>query len=387
MFIKLAYNYLHDSWRYLVGLLVIFLIWQIGTAPFALVAMGKFMAEGGSLLELQEDQTVLMTILNSNLTLFLMLLSFAIGLAGIWLWAKYIHGQPMKTLTTTRKKIDWKRFWVGFGLIAITTIVTTYLDYSSHPENYELQFDAVPFVTLAIIAIVFIPLQTSFEEYFFRGYLMQGIGVSTHNRKFALFLAMIIFSIIAYLLFVKYTSFESIINTMFGVFLIGLIVVVLVSSVSGKLLDSTLYGKLKKILINKFTPLFITSLVFGLLHLANPEVDKLGPVIMVFYIGTGFFLGIITLMDEGMELALGFHAGNNLVAALLVTADWTAFQTNSVLKDISEPSAGFDILLPVLIVYPIFIGIMAWIYKWKGWKEKLFGKVTPPPKEDMPVTQ
>jgi hypothetical protein len=32
----------------------------------------------------------------------------------------------------------------------------------------------------------------------------------------------------------------------------------------------------------------------------------------VYYIGTGLFLGI-TLMDEGMELALGFHAANNLV--------------------------------------------------------------------------
>jgi hypothetical protein len=32
----------------------------------------------------------------------------------------------------------------------------------------------------------------------------------------------------------------------------------------------------------------------------------------VYYIGTGLFLGILTLMDEGMELALGFHA-NNLV--------------------------------------------------------------------------
>jgi hypothetical protein len=32
----------------------------------------------------------------------------------------------------------------------------------------------------------------------------------------------------------------------------------------------------------------------------------------VYYIGTGLFLGILTLMDE-MELALGFHAANNLV--------------------------------------------------------------------------
>jgi hypothetical protein len=45
-------------------------------------------------------------------------------------------------------------------------------------------------------------------------------------------------------------------------------------------------------------------------------------------------------MDEGMELALGFHAANNLVGALLINSDWSAFQTNSIFKDISEPSAG-----------------------------------------------
>ena len=154
-----------------------------------------------------------------------------------------------------------------------------------------------------------IPLQTSFEEYLFRGYLMQGVGVLAKN---------------------------------------------------------------------KWLPLLITSVVFGGLHLANPEVDKLGNIIMIYYIGTGFFLGIMTLMDEGMELALGFHAGNNLIAALLVTADWTVFKTNSVLKDISEPSAGFDVIAPVLILYPIFLLIMAWRYKWTDWGGKLFGKVEEP---------
>jgi hypothetical protein len=129
---------------------------------------------------------------------------------------------------------------------------------------------------------------------------------------------------------------------------------------------------------NRWLPLVLTSVIFGGLHLANPEVDKLGNIIMVYYIGTGFFLGIMTLMDEGMELALGFHAGNNLITALLVTADWTVFKTNSVLKDISEPSAGFDVIAPVLILYPIFLLIMAYRYKWSDWGGKLFGKVEEP---------
>jgi len=309
MYIAQAFKVYHEWWRYAIGFFIIFAASQLGTLPLLGAVVFKILREGGTLADL-DDPNVIMTTLESNLTLFLMLLSFAIGLLVLYFVVKFLHKQPFVTLTTSRKKTDWGRFWFGFGLIAVTTIVLTLVDYSSNPEDYVLQFELVPFLILAVIAIIFVPLQTSFEEYLFRGYLMQGIGVLAKN---------------------------------------------------------------------KWLPLILTSVIFGGLHFFNPEVGKLGNVIMIYYIGTGFFLGVITLMDEGMELALGFHAGNNLIAALLVTADWTVFQTNSIFKDISEPSAGFDIVAPVLIIYPIFIAIMAFRYKWSGWAEKLFGKVAPPP--------
>jgi hypothetical protein len=77
-----------------------------------------------------------------------------------------------------------------------------------------------------------------------------------------------------------------------------------------------------------------------------------------------------------MELALGFHAANNLIGAILVTSDWTAFQTHSLLKDISEPDAGLDIILPVVLIYPIVLFILAKKYQWTNWKEKLTGTLS-----------
>ena len=127
---------------------------------------------------------------------------------------------------------------------------------------------------------------------------------------------------------------------------------------------------------NRWLPLVITSVVFGAMHLANPEIDKLGYILLVHYIGTGFLLGIMTLMDEGLELALGFHAANNLVASILVTADWTAFQTNSLLKDTSDPSvAGFEVFVPLFLIYPLILYIFSKKYSWNGWKDKLFGNI------------
>jgi hypothetical protein len=99
---------------------------------------------------------------------------------------------------------------------------------------------------------------------------------------------------------------------------------------------------------------------------------------MIWYIGTGFLLGTVTLMDEGTELAIGFHAANNLFIALLVTADWTAFQTDSLLIDTSDPTADWTTFIPMLIYYPALILLFAKKYKWNNWSQKLFGKIDVP---------
>ncbi|WP_088323040.1 CPBP family intramembrane glutamic endopeptidase [Polaribacter tangerinus] len=126
---------------------------------------------------------------------------------------------------------------------------------------------------------------------------------------------------------------------------------------------------------NRWVPLLVTSVVFGLLHGANPEVAKLGQTIMVYYIGTGLFYGIVTLMDEGLELAIGLHAANNITAAFLVTTDWTVFQTDALYVDISEPSLGWETFVPVFLLYPFMVFIFSKKYGWHQWKEKLTGTI------------
>ena len=132
------------------------------------------------------------------------------------------------------------------------------------------------------------------------------------------------------------------------------------------------FAKLTK---NRWLPLVLTSIIFGSLHIFNPEVQKLGMGILLYYIGTGFFFGIMTLMDEGIELALGFHIANNLLTALLVTADWTVFQTNSIFKDISEPTLWPQLVAVLLLMYPISLFVLARKYSWSNWKHKLTASI------------
>ena len=81
------------------------------------------------------------------------------------------------------------------------------------------------------------------------------------------------------------------------------------------------------IIPQRIFPFLISSFLFGIMHFWNPEVEKLGSVIIIAYITMGLFFGAITLLDEGLELAIGFHIGNNLLLALMLTSDWTVFQT------------------------------------------------------------
>lgn len=244
-----------------------------------------------------------------NLVLIINLGFLAAGLVLVLGWTKLVHPQSITSLTTSRKKIDWKRVFAAFfiwGGLTATFILVDVLIVS--PEDYVWNFDLQKFLILLVIAVILVPMQTSFEEYLFRGHMMQGLGILSKNR---------------------------------------------------------------------WVPLVITSTLFGLMHIGNPEIGKIGYIALIYYIGTGFFLGIITLMDEGLELALGFHAANNLVGLLLVTSDWGALQADSLYKSTAEPGAAVlqEVLFPVVIVFPILIYVFSKMYKWNNWNEKLFGRV------------
>ena len=283
-------------------------LWSYTVIPclfLALMIVNYVSSEGVDTNEIMKKMTKEIGV---NGTFFLLVAPLSFMLFFVLFYNKFIQNNSLRVLTTSRPKIDWSRFFFSFGVWGGITIVTTLISYFTTPEDFVMQFNPEKFAIFLVLALILIPMQTSFEEYLFRGHMLQGLGLATKTR---------------------------------------------------------------------WVPLLVTSFLFGIMHIANPEVDKMGMIIMFYYIGTGLFLGILTLMDEGLELALGFHAANNLVGALLVTSDWSAFQTHSILKDISIPSANFQIFIPILIIFPILLYIFSKKYKWSNWNEKLFGNIKP----------
>lgn len=295
----------HFGW-YLLGSFIVVIGSFIGQIPFSLVVIAAAFEQDKPFPTTLQETVSLMDL---NVSLLLMLLSFVFAFAAFLGVIRFIHKQKLIEVTTLRKRFDWKRFFVSFGIWSCVTIGITLISFYDAETTLEWNFKVSQFVLLACIAIVFVPIQTSLEEYLFRGYLMQGFAQLYPQRWF---------------------------------------------------------------------PLLWTSLLFGMLHIANPEIQEMGYIILFYYIGTGLFLGIITLMDNGMELALGFHAANNLITALLVTSDSSAFQTYALFRETARPELRIELFLPLFIFYPLLILLFAKLFHWSNWKLRLTGPVSIP---------
>ncbi|MCU4189230.1 CPBP family intramembrane metalloprotease [Flavobacterium sp. HXWNR29] len=300
MFIAQGFKKDSEFWKYLLGSLIVFIASIMGQVPLLLAILVKSFTSK----KMPSAESDIYKLFEPNLLLFLILISFVFALVGLYFVVRKLHNQSFISVVTSRNKIDWKRVFFAFGIWALFSSSMIVTSYFVDPSEIKLQFNLIPFLILAVITLVLMPIQTSTEELVFRGYLMQGFFNLARNKWF---------------------------------------------------------------------PLVMTSVIFGTMHIFNPEVQKMGYLILVYYIGTGLFLGIITLMDEGTELALGFHAANNMMAALLITSDFTVFQTHSVFKDLSEPSLDYEAFLPVFVIYPLLIFLFSKVYKWKNWNEKLIG--------------
>lgn len=79
-----------------------------------------------------------------------------------------------------------------------------------------------------------------------------------------------------------------------------------------------------------FAGFMVSILLFSALHGANPEIAKYGVVqMMTYYLIAGIFLGLIVIIDDRIELAIGIHTATNMFGAIFVTYEGAAIQTDS----------------------------------------------------------
>ncbi|MDR4947902.1 CPBP family intramembrane glutamic endopeptidase [Neobacillus cucumis] len=166
-----------NSWkRYLSSFIVIILFMLIGTLPYVIISEWIVNTDGDphTYLDLNKGDYV-----GINPLLYFTLINsqFLFWLLGLYVAVRFIHKRKFTSLITPNRKIDWKRIGFGFLTYFVILSMTTIIDCLLNPGNYSFNDSRVSdFLILFVLVLVFTPIQTTCEELFFRGYLMQLFG-------------------------------------------------------------------------------------------------------------------------------------------------------------------------------------------------------------------
>lgn len=291
-------------WKYIVVFLVTFVAMNIiGAIPLVIVviihAIKPYKASGepfdpAYLMEMIKKSDYPALGISQNTVLALMLFSFIVGLITACLLVGNLHKQTFSETVNGTKNIRWKHIFTGFAFWFLLQLVYLGINCVANPDNFTLQFNVETFIPLFFIALLFIPFQTTFEEFLFRGYLAQGIAAGTRNR---------------------------------------------------------------------WLVICIPGILFGLMHAGNPEIGAFGFwKVMPQYVIFGLLFGLISVLDDGIEITLGMHAANNIFAALFVTFEASALQTPAILSQKTIDPIFETVIL--LIAGAITLFFFARKYKW-----------------------
>lgn len=125
----------------------------------------------------------------------------------------------------------------------------------------------------------------------------------------------------------------------------------------------------------RIIPFLITSVSFGLMHIMNPEIGEYGYIVLFQYLGTGFLLGALTMLSDGLELSLGMHAANNIYGALVVSFKGSALHTDSLFY-CKEMKVDWISTSASLCIMAFFLILLKYIFKLKPYSY-LWSKVAP----------
>ena len=246
-FLSQAYKYKHDWWRYVIVLICHFLLASLFYSIFIGIVYVIFDIQPNA------DDSLLISRFGENGFFVFMMMSFGFLLAFFLLFFKWIHKGKTKDIFTSSSNFRFGRFIIAactYALWQIIWIIVTVVS-GSFPE-LEFTFDPSRFFIGIIFALLFLPIQTGYEEVVFRAYLPQALALITKNK----------------------------------------VVIIL-----------------------------LCSILFGMMHFYNEPVSGEGGNywMLLSYMLSGIVLSVCAILDNGLEVAIGMHMANNLMACVILS--------------------------------------------------------------------
>lgn len=143
-------------WRWVGGTYAILAIWLFG-GPIVLVTMNALLGNpsGGW----QELLVQLSTFI-----------PFFIATPLVW---RYLLKRPVTELVRWDGSVRWGRIGYGFSVWFGLSALSSGASFALSPDAYELTFSLSTFLPFLLVAVLLLPIQTTAEEFFFRGWLIR----------------------------------------------------------------------------------------------------------------------------------------------------------------------------------------------------------------------
>ncbi len=161
-------------WRYLITIILIIIGFALGQMPLiaALNQRKVTLNMSDATFEAHFNASNLAAFeMDPNILLVLMMIPFILGFVALLLCIKHIHQRTILSLFTGRSGFAWKKSLLAFFVWIVIAIPALVILIPEGSLTY--QFEWSKFLPLLILAIVLVPIQTTMEESFFRGYLYQ----------------------------------------------------------------------------------------------------------------------------------------------------------------------------------------------------------------------
>ena len=168
-----------NKWqRYVLAVFLILFMWQIlGSLPTVFLLVSA-MARG----DIQPLKgTGNLPGVDRLASFVALMLASVVFMVGIYIAIRFIHKRPFRTLITPVHSIAWGRLFAGFGSWFALASLMSLVEASLYPGRYSWTLNLNQFIPFVVVALVLIPIQTSAEELFFRGYILQGVGLHYRN--------------------------------------------------------------------------------------------------------------------------------------------------------------------------------------------------------------
>ena len=165
------------AWRWLVGTLAILILWLVGGSLLGLVFLPftgvepSILVEGGDVLGAMPGWGYL----------FFALITFVPLFMGVLIAYRWILGVKLRYLFSPIQGFRWWRVGLGFWVWLILVGGPVVVALLGSPEAYRFNYQPETFIPFAVVGLLLLPIQTTAEELFFRGWVLQWAGKRVGN--------------------------------------------------------------------------------------------------------------------------------------------------------------------------------------------------------------